>query len=47
MKKLHTLKRVTRPNGRTFLTRYNRVPRSEFPANVTLARRYKGGVAAR
>ena len=44
MRKLHTPKRVTLPNGRTFLTRYKRVPRSEPPANVTLARRYGGRV---
>ena len=25
---------------------YKRVPRSELPANVTLSRRYRGGVAA-
>ena len=46
MRKLHTLKRVTLPNGRTFLAKYKRVPRSELPANVTLVRRYRGRVAA-
>ena len=46
MRKLATPKRVTLPNGRTFLARYKRVPRSELPANATLARRYRGRVAA-
>ena len=46
MRKLHTSKRVTFPNGRTFLARNKRVPRSELPANVRLARRYRGRVAA-
>ena len=46
MRKLHTPKRVTLPNGRTFLAMYKRVPRSEFSANITLARKYRGRVAA-
>ena len=46
MRKLHTPKRVTLPNGRTFLAMYKRVPRSELSANITLARKYRGRVAA-
>ena len=33
MMKLTTPKRVTLPNGRTFLARYKRVKRSELPPN--------------
>ena len=46
MRKLHTPKRITLPNGRTFLPKCKRVTWSELPANVTLARRYRGRVAA-
>ena len=46
MRKLATPKRVTLPNGRTFLARYKRVPRSELPANVPVKRRYRGRVVA-
>ena len=46
MRKLATPKRVTLPNGRTFLARYKRVLRSELSANVTMARRYRRRVAA-
>ena len=38
MKKLETPKRVTLTDGRTFLARYKRVPRSELPPNVILRR---------
>ena len=34
MRKLTTPKRVTLCNGKTFLARYKRVPRSELPANI-------------
>ena len=34
--------RVTLPNGRTFLAKYKRVKRNQLPANVTIARTYKG-----
>ena len=30
-------KRVTLPNGRTFIVRYQRVTRAHLPANVRLA----------
>ena len=34
-------KRVTLPNGRTFLARYRRATRTELPANVLFERPYK------
>ena len=34
-------KRVTLPNGRTFLARYKRTTRAHFPANIHLPRPYK------
>ena len=41
MMKTERPKRVTLPNGRTFITRYKRVTRAHLPANVCLARPYK------
>ena len=38
-------KRVTLPNGRTFIVRYQRVTRAHLPANVRLAWSYKGRAA--
>ena len=35
------LKRVTLPNGRTFLARYRRATRNDLPANISLPRIYK------
>ena len=34
-------KRITLPNGKTFLARYRRATRTELPANVHLERPYK------
>ena len=34
-------KRVTLPNGRTFLARYRRATRDDLPANISLPRIYK------
>ena len=34
-------KRVTLPNGRTFLARYRRATRAKLPANVRLNRPYR------
>ena len=34
-------KRVTLPNGRTFLARYKRATRANLPANISLPRIYK------
>ena len=38
--KLSTPKRVTLTNGRTFLAKYKRVKRSEFPPNIIMRRTY-------
>ena len=46
MRKLATPKRVILPNCSTFLARYKKVARSELPANVIMARIYRGRVAA-
>ena len=40
MRRLDTPKRVTLPNGRTFLARYKHFARSQLPVNVVLARTY-------
>ena len=47
MPKLDTSKRVTLPNGRTFLARYKRVSRSQLPANIVLKRTYRQWAAPR
>ena len=47
MRRLNTPKRVTLPNGRIFIARYKRVPRSQLPANVTIRRRYTQRAAPR
>ena len=41
MIKRATLKRVTLPNGRTFLARYKRATRNDLPPNISLPRIYK------
>ena len=41
MMKRETPKRVTLPNGRTFIARYERVTRDHLPANIRLERPYK------
>ena len=40
MMKLATPKRVTLPNGRTFLASYKRVKRTELPSNIIMRRNY-------
>ena len=40
MMKMNTLKRVTPPNGRTFVARYKRVSIVQLPANVTIRQKY-------
>ena len=42
MRRLNTPKRVTSPNGRTFVARYKRVSRLELPAHIRLGRAYRG-----
>ena len=41
MIKRATPKRVTLPNGRSFLARYRRATRDDFPPNISLPRIYK------
>ena len=38
-------KRVTLPNGRTFVARYKRIKRSELPPNLVMRRTYKDRAA--
>ena len=45
MMKRTTPKRVTLPNGRTFVARYKRVPRSRLPPHIKLRRKYRGAPA--
>ena len=40
-------KRVTLPNGRTFVARYKRIPRGELLPNIVMRRTYTQRVAAR
>ena len=47
MWKLDTPKRVTLPNGGTFLARYKRVKRSELPPNIIMNRTYTQRAAPR
>ena len=45
MVKLATPKRVTLPNGRTFVARYKRMKRSELPPNTVMTRIYRDRAA--
>ena len=47
MVKLNVPKRVTLPNGRTFVARYKRIPRSEVPDNIVMQRNYAQRAAPR
>ena len=47
MWKLDTPKRVTLPNGGTFLARYKRVKRSELPPDIIMNRTYTQRAAPR
>ena len=38
MMKLNVPKRVTLPNGRTFVARYKRIPRDQLPPNIVMRR---------
>ena len=40
MVKLNVPKRVTLPNGRTFVARYKRIRKSELPPNIVMRRTY-------
>ena len=41
MVKLTVPKKVTLPNGRTFVARYKRIRRGELPPNIVIRRTYK------
>ena len=47
MMKLNIPKRVSLPNGRTFVARYKRIPRSELPPNIVMRRTYTQRAAPR
>ena len=40
-------KRVTLPNGRTFVARYKRIPRDQLPPNIVMRRTYTQRAAPR
>ena len=40
MMKLNVPKRVTLPNGWTFVARYKRIPRDQLPPNIVMRRTY-------
>ena len=47
MVKLNVPKRVTLPNGRTFVARYKRIPWGELPPNIVMRRTYAQRAAPR
>ena len=47
MRKLDVPKRVTLPNGRTFVARYERIKRRDLPADIQMKRTYKQRAAPR
>ena len=47
MVKLNTPKRVTLPNGMTFVVRYKRIRRGELRPNIVMRRTYTQRVAPR
>ena len=47
MVKLNLPKRVTLPNGRTFVVRYKRIKRFELPPNIVMRRTYMQRAAPR
>ena len=47
MVKFNVPKRVTLPNGRTFVARYKRIPRGELPPNIVMRRTYAQRAAPR
>ena len=47
MVKLNVPKRVTLPNGRTFVARYKRIRRGELPPNIVMRRTYTQRAAPR
>ena len=47
MMKLNVPKRVTLPNGRTFVNRYKIIPRNQLPRNIVMRRTYTQRAASR
>ena len=47
MEKLNVPKRVTLPNGRTFVARYKRISRDDLPLNIIMRRTYRQRAAPR
>ena len=47
MIKLQVPKRVTLPNGRTFVARYKRIRKGELPPNIVMTRTYRQRAAPR
>ena len=47
MQKLNIPKRVTLPNGRTFVARYKRISRDDLPLNIRMRRTYRQRAAPR
>ena len=47
MVKLNVPKRVTLPNGRTFIARYKRIKICEVPSNIVMRRTYAQRAAPR
>ena len=47
MMKFNVPKRVTLPNGRTFVARYKRIPRDQLPPNIVMRRTYTQRAAPR
>ena len=47
MVKLAVPKRVTLPNGRTFIAQYKRIRRGELPPNIVMRRTYTQRAAPR
>ena len=47
MVKLNVPKKVTLPNGRTFIARYKKIKRSELPPNIVMRRTYTQRAAPR
>ena len=47
MRKLAVPKRVTLPNGRSFVARYEKIKRSELPPNIRMRRTYRQRAAPR
>ena len=47
MEKLNVPKRVTLPNGRTFVARYKRISRDNLPLNIRMRRTYRQRAAPR